>query len=101
MGSRLNLQSILETVLGSKNVYFQPPPGYEIKYPCIVYGRTSGLTQFANNKPYINRKRYQVTVIDRNPDSAIPDKVASLPTCIFDRAYPKDNLNHSVYNLYY
>lgn len=102
MGQRLDLHVILESLLpsGSK-AYFQPPANVEMTYPCIVYKRDDADTQFANNAPYIVKKRYQVTVIDRDPDSGIPDKVAALPTCVFERAYAKSNLNHDVFNLYF
>ena len=108
MASRLQLQTILETILGTQNepedkkrVYYQPPSNTKMQYPCIVYQRQSGDTQFADNRPYIITKRYQVTVIDRNPDSTIPDQVAELQMCTFDRDYTADNLNHFVYNLYF
>lgn len=98
---RLELQSILKDILGSNNVYFQPPNGLQIQYPCIVYLRDDAKTEFANDKPYSNTKRYQVTVIDRNPDSDIPDKVALLPMCSFNRFYTADNLNHDVFTLFF
>jgi hypothetical protein len=59
------------------------------------------VTQFAGNIPYRRTKRYMVTVVDQNPDSDIPDKVASLPTATFNRFYTADNLNHDVYRLYF
>lgn len=71
-----------------------------MQYPCIVYQRHSARTDFAGNEPYRYDKRYQVTVIDRNPDSEIPDKVAGLRLCVFDRHYVANNLNHDVFNLY-
>lgn len=83
------------------NVYFQPPANLTMKYPCIVYLRDDAQTRFAGNKPYTYDKRYQVTVIDTNPDSPIPDKVAALPLCIFDRFFATENLNHDVFNLYF
>ena len=101
MASRLKLQTILEEILGTENVYFQPPSTVKMQYPCIVYQRQWGLTQFADNRPYIITKKYQVTVIDRDPDSTIPDQVAALPLCTYDRDYTADNLNHFVYNLYF
>lgn len=101
MGSRLSLQSKLEEVLGSTNVYFQPPASVKMKYPCIVYSRSSGDTTFADNVPYRFMHRYNVIVIDRNPDSEIPDKVAMLPYCVMDRHYVADNLNHDSFQLYY
>lgn len=101
MGQRLSLHQNLKSLLGSDNVYFQPPATVKLNYPCIVYRRSDIDTSFADDNPYITNKRYQVTVIDSNPDSTIPDKVGELPTCIFDRHFTADNLNHDIYNLYY
>lgn len=98
---RLDLQIILEGLLGSENVYFQPPNNLTMQYPCIRYEWDDADTKFASNKPYRYTKRYQVTVIDRDPDSPVPDKVAMLPLCEFDRAYTADNLNHKVFNLFF
>jgi hypothetical protein len=72
-----------------------------MQYPCIVYNRDSADTEFADNTPYRYTKRYQVTVIDRNPDSGVPDKVAALPRCSYDRFFTADNLNHDVFNIFF
>lgn len=101
MGSRLTLDQILRNLLGTTNVYFQPPETIKMSYPCIVYERASGDTKFADDIPYIRHKKYNVTVIDRDPDSEIPDRVATLPMCVFDRHFTSDNLHHDVYVLYY
>lgn len=101
MAPRLELQALLTTVLGSDNVYFQPPETIKMQYPCIVYNRDYAITEFADDKPYLHRKRYQVTVVDPNPDSTIPAKIAALPLCVFDRFYTADNLNHDVYKLFF
>jgi hypothetical protein len=70
-------------------------------YPCILYKRDNRKTRHADNQPYNVRKRYLVTVIDRSPDSTIPDLVAALPSCVFDRFYTADNLNHDVFKLFF
>ena len=101
MAPRSSLQSLLTSILGSDNVYFQPPTNVALKYPCIIYKRDLVRTEFADDSPYRHMKRYQVTVIDRDPDSPIPDKVAALPMCLFDRFYTADNLNHDVFNLFF
>lgn len=101
MGTRLQLQTLLEALLGSRNVYFQPPSTVKMKYPCIVYSLSDIDTKFADNIPYSNKRRYQSTAIDPNPDSVIPDKLALLPMCVFDRSYTADNLNHYVFNIYF
>lgn len=72
-----------------------------MQYPCIVYQRYNAKTDFADNQPFRHTKRYQVTVIDADPDSPIPDKVAALPMCLHNRFFVVDNLNHDVFNLYY
>lgn len=99
MGQRLQLQTLLES-LGIK-VYFQPPSNVKMEYPCIVYQLDDVDTKFAGNAPYSRTKRYQVTHISRNPDSDVPDKIAALPMSTFSRFFVADNLNHTVYSLYF
>lgn len=99
MDQRLNLHAILSEL--ADHVYFQPPTNTQIEYPCIIYKRDFAVSIFANNSPYRYNKRYSVTVIDRNPDSQIPDKVAQLPMCVFNRFYTADNLNHDVFTLFF
>lgn len=70
-------------------------------YPCIRYNRDDSITFHADNLLYIFKKRYKVTVIDRDPGSGIPDLVEKLPYTAFDRFYPADGLNHFVFNLYF
>ncbi len=101
MAQRLELQSILTDILQTDQVYFQPPPTVQMDYPCIVYRRDYELTRFADDKPYARRKRYQVTVIDRDPDSVIPEKIAELHMCVYDRFYTTENLNHDVFKLFF
>jgi len=101
MGQRLELQTLLEALLESEFVYFQPPASVQMSYPCIVYKRDDMDTKFADNRPYSLTTRYSVTVIDRDPDSVIPKKVASLPQCIFNRSFVAENLNHDVFVLYF
>lgn len=101
MAPRLELQDLLTSILETDNVYFQPPPTIQMDYPCIVYRRDYELSEHADDIPYKRRKRYLVTVIDRDPDSGIPDKIAALPLCVYDRFYTADNLNHDVYKLFF
>ena len=99
--SRSELQTLLETLLGTDQVYFQPPATIQMADPCIVYHRDYAKTDFADDIPYGYTKRYQVMVIGRDPDSDIPDKIAGLRYCVFDRFYTADNLNHDVFKLFF
>src|SRR5687768_14858821 len=101
MAPRPELQAVLEGILESSNVYFQPPPNIQMAYPCIVYKRSLISIQHGDNRPYKHKTRYQVTVIDRDPDSTIHEKVGELPTSSYDRSYTVDNLNHDVYNVFF
>jgi len=101
MAQRLELQSLLESILGSRNVYFQPPANVQMNYPAFVYSRDYAVSEFASNLPYRHTKRYAVTYIDQNPDSLVLDKIAALPMCVFTRHFKADNLNHDIYNIYF
>lgn len=101
MGPRLQLQALLEQCTGNPNVYFQAPSNMIIQYPCIVYARDRMHNLFADNFPYQHTKRYQVTIIDQNPDSDIPDRVAHLPMTYFIRHFVTQGLHHDVYSLYF
>ena len=101
MNNRIELQSLLEDVLGSRQVYFQPPANVTMKYPAIVYSRNRIDNTHANDEIYKQEISYSITVIDQNPDSEIVAKVSRLPMCRFDRHYKSDNLNHDVFTLYF
>ena len=98
---RLSLHNILVSILGTSNVYFQPPATIKLKYPCIIYKLDDIEDVRANDKRYLNHKRYLITVVDRNPDSSIPDKILDLPYCAFENYFVIDNLNHYNCSLYY
>lgn len=101
MSRRIELQTLLETILGSRNVYFQPPATLKMNYDCIRYERAKIDSVYADNHPYQLHDRYQLTVIYRDPDSDLPKKIAALPMCSHERHYTADNLHHDIYNLYY
>lgn len=101
MSKRTELQTMLEDVLGSSNVYFQPPENIKIVYPCIVYVRSAIDTKFANDILYKHKVRYLVTHITKDPDSLTNEKILSLPFCSFVRHHTSNNLNHDIFNIYY
>lgn len=101
MGSRLELQNLLESILGSRNVYYQPPESIKIKYPAIIYSCNNIDNNFADDIVYMQNHTYQIIVIDANPDSEIVNKISKLPMCRYNRHYTSDNLNHDVFILNY
>lgn len=96
---RTELQALLKDICPT--TWFQPQPNVQLNYPCIIYELMDVEIGHADNHPYRNLKRYSIMIIDRNPDSTIPDQVAQLPTASFNRFYTANNLNHTVYNVYF
>lgn len=101
MANRLDLQAEMEELLGSENVYFQPPASVRINYPAIVYTRSDIDNTFADDSVYMQSHFYEVTVIDEDPDSKIVEAVSKLPTCRFNRHFTSENLNHDTFIIYY
>lgn len=102
MASRLNLHEELCGLLGSRSVYFQPPSSVRMNYPCIKYSLSGIDSKSANDAKYNSVNRYELIVIDSNPDSDIHVKILNhFPMCRFDHPYVADNLNHFVLTLYY
>lgn len=98
---RTELQAILENILGSENVYFQPPESIKINYPAIVYNRARISNDFANNDVYKANQRYDITYITKDSDSEILEKLNRLPYCRNDRNFISDNLYHYVFEIMY
>ena len=101
MDRRLNLQETLASILGSNNVYFQPPETIKLKYPCIIYERSDIDQRYADNRTYIDRVRYSITLITNSPESDLIKRILELPYCSYDRYYASDSLNHDTFTLFY
>lgn len=102
MARRLELHEKLCSILGTRNVYFQPPASVQMKYDCIVYKVANRNDLKADDRRYRDLVRYEVTFIHRDPDSTLPDALMDGFTyCSHIRSFPSDNLHHDVFNLYY
>lgn len=102
MADRLALHNKLTTILGSKNVYYQPPSNISLSYPCIVYNQNVGEALKASNKLYTYTKMYEITFIFRTSnDTIITDMLNEFTYCKADRTFITDNLYHYTFTLYY
>lgn len=101
MNRRLELQSLLEDLLGNDHVYYQPPETIKMEYPAIVYSVNRIYKKSANNKAYNLYRNYEIIVIDKKPDNPVIEKIMELPLSSYDRSFKSDNLNHDVLELYY
>jgi hypothetical protein len=96
---REDFQDMLESIMNTSNVFFQPPPAFKLSYPCIVYSLDDLVPLRANNEVYKLGTKYQVTYIDANPDSSVVIDLANLPRARFIRTFRADNLNHYVFTI--
>lgn len=101
MGTRLELQSKLEELLGSRNVYYQAPESVKMEYPAIRYSRSDINIDHADDSAYLKNKRYELIVISMKPDEPVIEKLLELPYCSFGTSYKSDNLYHDTLVLYY
>lgn len=102
MASRYELHEELCAILGSKNVYFQPPASVKMQYDAIRYELSDKDLKRANNGIYKMTNQYSGVIITRDPDTTIPDELLKhFKMCSFGRPYIADNLNHYPFTLYY
>lgn len=101
MDRRLELHQILKNILGSNNVYFQPPSNTQLEYPCIIYERSDIDAKYADNLRYTSMVRYSMILIGRSPESDLVERLFDLPYCSYDRFYTADSLNHDAFTIYY
>lgn len=101
MENRIKFHNKLKEITGIDNVYFQPPENIKIKYPAIIYSLTDINKRFANDDVYNMYKYYQVIIIDNNPDSELIDKIASIKESKYIRSYVANNLNHTIFEIYF
>ena len=100
---RLELHERLCSLLGSNQVYYQPPETIRMKYPAIVYDLYRINQRFADNLNYRIMPAYSVTIIDRTTDLGWMDKMfEEFPNyCSLERTYVADNLVHYSFILFY
>ena len=82
-------------------MYFQPPSTVRMVYPAIVYGVENIDNAYANNGVYLSKKSYSITLINKDPDSELIDKINNLPTARYSTQFVKDNLYHTIFSLSY
>lgn len=108
MGRRLKLHRDLEEIpglaydpiLNAPAVYFQPPSSVQMIYPCIRYKKDGGRIRHADNGSYHGWQKYLLTVIDIDPDSAIPEEVMKLSGVSYVTDYPANGLYHTTLSIY-
>lgn len=97
MHEQIKMQEKLEKILGLPNVYFQPPENVKLKYPCILYEIDNIDRLTADNEVYRINTRFQITYIDKEPNSMILELFNREIHFTSSRYYVADNLHHYIY----
>ena len=96
------LRAILQEEIGKVNIYFQPPEGFKLTYPCIVYQKDTADHMFADNKVYQFTQAYQLTYMDKNPDNTVVERILKeFKWAKYGRNFKADNINHDVIIIFY
>lgn len=101
---RIQLHEKLCSILGSRNVYYDPPENVKMQYDCIVYSLSQVSQVYANNFTYALAPGCLITIITRTPEAQtrIVDKLMkTFPYAGWDRAYMTDHLHHAVVSIYF
>lgn len=98
---RLELHERLCDILGSRNVYYNPPESIKMQYDAIRYSLDVNSVNHADDVKYSIKRCYNVIVISRKSDPEALDKILELPYSSLGRPYTVDNLHHYPITLYY
>ena len=109
MRTRLELQNELVSLFnpdGSQQtirIYFDPPEGTKLTYPCLLYEYAGYRTDYGDNIHYLRNRSYDLTFIDQDPDSLWPERMYDhfVPYCSPGKPYCADNLYHFPCTIYY
>lgn len=103
MEGRQDLDGLLKATFGNRvHYYFQPPTGYQISYPALIYRLDDLKDKYASNRVYNRKHAYAVLLITDEPDNEFVDKMDDLPYChMSGHPYVNDNLYHYPFTIYY
>lgn len=102
MHNRSELNKKLERLIGSSNVYFQPPASVQLSYPCVIYTLGTGDMKRADDSVYMYTYSYEITFIYKRPNIDIVEQVLkTFSMSSVYRVYVSDNLNHYAFRIYY
>ena len=99
---RLDLHDKLCDLLGSSEVYFQPPETIRMKYPAIIYDMYRVNQRFADDSNYRIMPAFSVTIIDKTTELDWIDRMFEMfpKYCSLERTYVADNLVHYSFILF-
>lgn len=101
---RIQLHEKLCSILGSRNVYYDPPENVKMQFDCIVYSLSQVNQVYANNFTYTYSPGYLITIVTRTPEAQtriVDELMKTFPYAGWDRVYVTDHLHHAVVSIYF
>lgn len=98
---RTDFQTLLESTLGHRRVYFQAPEATRLQPPYVVYDRESVDSDHADDIRYRSKIRYNVQLISNKADDPAWEQLHNLPYSSFDRHYISEQLHHDIFTIYF
>ena len=107
---RLEVQKFLESLAAefvkpgdkTKHVYYNPPTGFQMEYPCIVYKEGRPIIYNADNIKYFHFTHWTLTTMTRDPEALdLAPKLIEVPRCSLDSPpFTSDGIVHHTFSLY-
>lgn len=97
---RARLSLILHGILGSGEVYYEPPETVKMSYPAIVYSRSNFDGKNADNIRYMAFDKYEVTYIHKQPEDDVLERLLAFGSFFHNRSFTSDDLYHDVFTIY-
>lgn len=102
MLKRVDIQEKFKFLLGSNNVYYQPPANLKMKYPAIVYSLDGLDVKRFDNKRLINKNCFSVTHIYRNEsENLVETMLKNFEYISFDNRSIVDGIYNDHYTIYW
>jgi hypothetical protein len=102
MKSRVDLHDRLVSILGSNQVYFQPPSNVQMKYPAIVYELSGDYSAKADNRRYTVYDKYTITHIFKSLNNEKKNEILDAFKYVeYDRRLIADGLYQDIYTIYW
>lgn len=102
MLKRVDIQEKFKFLLGSNNVYYQPPANLKMKYPAIVYSLDGLDVKRFDNTRLINKNCFSVTHIYRNEsENLVETMLKNFVYISFDNRSIVDGIYNDHYTIYW
>ena len=102
MLKRVDIQEKFKFLLGSNNVYYQPPANLKMKYPAIVYSLDGLDVKRFDNRRLINKNCFSVTHIYRNEsENLVETMLKNFEYISFDNRSIVDGIYNDHYTIYW